>query len=83
MLYEVITKPSNVLITKHDGAPSPVVIDFGIAKATGEDLLTDKTVNTSMGPIIGTPVITSYSIHYTKLYDGRRPHPYNCPNHYD
>ena len=26
------------------------------------------------GPYSG-PVITSYSIHYTKLYDGTRPHP--------
>ena len=52
-------KPSNVLITQHNGAPSPVVIDFGIAKATEEDLLTEKTLNTSMGPIIGTPVYMS------------------------
>lgn len=52
-------KPSNVLITTHDGQPSPVVIDFGIAKATGENLLTDKTINTSMGPIIGTPAYMS------------------------
>ena len=52
-------KPSNVLITRHDGAPSPVVIDFGIAKATEENLLTEKTLNTSMGPIIGTPVYMS------------------------
>lgn len=52
-------KPSNVLITSRDGAARPVVIDFGIAKATGENLLTDKTVNTSMGPIIGTPVYMS------------------------
>ncbi len=52
-------KPSNVLITKHDNAAHPVVIDFGIAKATGGDLLTDKTVNTSTGPIIGTPAYMS------------------------
>ena len=52
-------KPSNVLITCHDGKPSPVVIDFGIAKATGGDLLTDKTVNTSTGPIVGTPAYMS------------------------
>jgi len=52
-------KPSNVLITRHDGIPRPVVIDFGIAKATAGDLLTDKTLNTSMGPIIGTPAYMS------------------------
>ncbi len=52
-------KPSNVLITLHDGVASPVVIDFGIAKATSGDLLTDKTVNTSIGPLIGTPAYMS------------------------
>ena len=52
-------KPSNVLITTHDGMPNPVVIDFGIAKATTEELLTDKTVNTGIGPIIGTPAYMS------------------------
>ena len=29
-------KPSNVLVTLHDGVPVPKVIDFGIAKATGQ-----------------------------------------------
>ena len=50
-------KPSNVLVTTH--APRPIVIDFGIAKAITEELLTDKTVNTMMGPIIGTPAYMS------------------------
>ena len=31
-------KPSNVLVTLHDGAPVPKVIDFGVAKATGQQL---------------------------------------------
>ena len=52
-------KPSNVLVALRNGTPSPIVIDFGIAKATGEDLLTEKTINTSMGPIIGTPAYMS------------------------
>ena len=52
-------KPSNVLITLHNRNPCPVVIDFGIAKATGGDLLTDKTVNTQIGPFIGTPAYMS------------------------
>ena len=52
-------KPSNVLIALRNGKPSPVVIDFGIAKATGEDLLTEKTVNTAMGSMIGTPAYMS------------------------
>src|ERR1700685_75379 len=29
-------KPSNVLVTEQEGAPLPKVIDFGIAKATGQ-----------------------------------------------
>ena len=31
-------KPSNVLVTLHDGVPVPKVIDFGVAKATGQSL---------------------------------------------
>src|SRR5439155_20998967 len=31
-------KPSNVLVTLHDNVPVPKVIDFGIAKATGQRL---------------------------------------------
>ena len=38
-------KPSNILVTLHDGVPVPKVIDFGIAKATGQRL-TDKTLFT-------------------------------------
>ena len=38
-------KPSNVLVTLHDGTPVPKVIDFGIAKAAGQQL-TDKTLFT-------------------------------------
>jgi len=47
-------KPSNVMVTLHDGVPVPKVIDFGIAKATGQDL-TDKTVFTEYRHFIGTP----------------------------
>ncbi len=47
-------KPSNVMVTLHDGAPVPKVIDFGIAKATGQEL-TDKTVFTEYRHFIGTP----------------------------
>ncbi len=52
-------KPSNVMVSMHDGIPVPVVIDFGIAKATGDDLLAENTLNTSVGPLIGTPVYMS------------------------
>jgi tetratricopeptide (TPR) repeat protein len=46
-------KPSNVLVALYDGKPVPKVIDFGIAKATGEQL-TDKTLVTGLGNVIGT-----------------------------
>ncbi|MBN2313162.1 MAG: protein kinase, partial [Sedimentisphaerales bacterium] len=47
-------KPSNVLITLHDGKPVPKVIDFGIAKATGQRL-TEKTLFTRFAQMVGTP----------------------------
>jgi serine/threonine protein kinase/tetratricopeptide (TPR) repeat protein len=46
-------KPSNVLVASYDGKPVPKVIDFGIAKATGQQL-TDKTLVTGFGNIVGT-----------------------------
>jgi len=52
-------KPSNVLVTLHDGVPVPKVIDFGIAKATGEQRLTDKTIYTAFEQFIGTPAYMS------------------------
>jgi eukaryotic-like serine/threonine-protein kinase len=49
-------KPSNVLVTiTSTGEPLPVVIDFGIAKATDNQELTDKTVFTAFEMLIGTP----------------------------
>jgi eukaryotic-like serine/threonine-protein kinase len=47
-------KPSNVLVALHDEVPVPKVIDFGVAKAVGQQL-TDKTVYTAFGALIGTP----------------------------
>ena len=52
-------KPSNVLVTMLDGVPMPKVIDFGIAKATSGDRLTDKTVFTAYEQMIGTPAYMS------------------------
>ena len=52
-------KPSNVLVTMLDGMPMPKVIDFGIAKATTGDRLTDKTVFTAYEQMIGTPAYMS------------------------
>jgi hypothetical protein len=46
-------KPSNVLVALDDGTPVPKVIDFGVAKAAGQPL-TDKTLVTGFGAIIGT-----------------------------
>jgi serine/threonine protein kinase/tetratricopeptide (TPR) repeat protein len=51
-------KPSNVLVTVQDGAPLVKVIDFGIAKALGQQL-TDKTVFTGFAQMIGTPLYMS------------------------
>ena len=59
-------KPSNILVTKaSDGSPSPVIIDFGIAKATTNQRLTDKTLFTALEMLIGTPA-------YMKLLRQRR-----------
>jgi serine/threonine protein kinase len=46
-------KPSNVLVTMYDEKPVPKVIDFGVAKAV-EQRLTDKTVFTQFGAMVGT-----------------------------
>jgi serine/threonine protein kinase/Flp pilus assembly protein TadD len=51
-------KPANVLVTLHDGVPVPKVIDFGIAKALGQQL-TDKTLFTNFALMIGTPLYMS------------------------
>src|ERR1700749_2611731 len=52
-------KPSNILVTLHDGVAVPKVIDFGIAKATTNQLLTDKTLFTALEQFIGTPAYMS------------------------
>src|SRR5205814_2714079 len=46
-------KPSNVLVCQYDGRPVPKVIDFGVAKATGQKL-TDRTLFTEVGAVVGT-----------------------------
>jgi len=54
-------KPSNILVTINEpGSPGcPKVIDFGIAKATTDQRLTDKTVFTAFEQFIGTPAYMS------------------------
>jgi eukaryotic-like serine/threonine-protein kinase len=52
-------KPSNILVTVQDGQPVVKVIDFGIAKATAGQVLTDKTVYTAFEQFMGTPTYMS------------------------
>src|SRR5258705_11688193 len=53
-------KPSNVLVTTGpDGKATPKVIDFGIAKATAGQQLTDKATLTAREMLIGTPAYMS------------------------
>src|SRR5204862_4124100 len=52
-------KPSNILVTVNDSVPVPKVIDFGIAKATNQQQLTDKTLFTAFEQFIGTPAYMS------------------------
>ena len=47
-------KPSNVLVTIQDDQPVPKIIDFGVAKATAQHL-TERTLFTELGVMIGTP----------------------------
>ena len=46
-------KPSNVLVASYDGQPVVKVIDFGVAKAIGQQL-TEHTLFTGFGTIVGT-----------------------------
>ena len=53
-------KPSNILVTEPaGGSPLPVVIDFGIAKATSDQRLTEATLFTSFEMVVGTPAYMS------------------------
>jgi WD40 repeat protein/serine/threonine protein kinase len=51
-------KPTNVLVTLQEGVPVPKVIDFGVAKATGQQL-TEKTLFTHFAQMVGTPLYMS------------------------
>ena len=46
-------KPSNILVAEYDDKAVPKIIDFGLAKAL-DQRLTDKTVFTQYGQIVGT-----------------------------
>jgi non-specific serine/threonine protein kinase/serine/threonine-protein kinase len=47
-------KPSNVLVAVHDGVATPKIIDFGVAKAMAQPL-TERSLYTEVGSLIGTP----------------------------
>ena len=47
-------KPANILVTEVDGKPVPRIIDFGLAKATGQQL-GDQSAKTRIGGFVGTP----------------------------
>ncbi len=51
-------KPSNVLVALHDARPVAKVIDFGVAKAVGQQL-TNRTIYTRFYSMIGTPLYMS------------------------
>jgi WD40 repeat protein/serine/threonine protein kinase len=46
-------KPNNVLVAPYDGKAVVKVIDFGVAKAAGQQL-TDRTLVTGFGAVVGT-----------------------------
>src|SRR5262249_31166404 len=46
-------KPSNVLVALYDDKPVVKVIDFGVAKAVGQQL-TEETLHTGFGALVGT-----------------------------
>lgn len=51
-------KPTNIMITLYGGEPVPKIIDFGIAKALNQQL-TEKTLFTRYGQMVGTPMYMS------------------------
>jgi serine/threonine protein kinase len=51
-------KPSNILVAPYDDKPVPKIIDFGLAKAMHQSL-TEKTLHTAHGTVMGTPLYMS------------------------
>jgi non-specific serine/threonine protein kinase/serine/threonine-protein kinase len=51
-------KPNNILVELHDVTPVPKIIDFGVAKATNQQL-TERTLFTDFAQLIGTPLYMS------------------------
>ncbi len=51
-------KPTNILVTGRADSPAPKIIDFGLSKAMGHRL-TEKSLHTAHGVLIGTPAYMS------------------------
>ena len=51
-------KPSNVLVEVHDVRPVAKIIDFGIAKAMGQQL-SEQSLHTALDQMVGTPLYMS------------------------
>ena len=51
-------KPTNILVGLRDGAPAPVVIDFGVAKVA-RDAEWSRSFVTMDAPLVGTPAFMS------------------------
>jgi serine/threonine protein kinase len=49
-------KPSNILVESHDGRAVPKIIDFGLAKAMNALPLTERSLFTNFGAMLGTPL---------------------------
>ncbi len=49
-------KPTNILVESHDDKPVPKVIDFGLAKATSGQPLSEQSLFTAFGTVTGTPL---------------------------
>ena len=52
-------KPSNILVTVIDGVPVPKVIDFGVAKATGQSSDRAGRSSPASHQLVGTPLYMS------------------------
>ena len=53
-------KPTNILVENHDDKPVPKVIDFGLAKAISGLQLSEHTLFTAFGSVMGTPLYMAH-----------------------
>ena len=69
-------KPTNILVESHDDKPVPKVIDFGLAKATSGLQLSENTLFTAFGSVMGTPLYMAPE--QAQFQRRRRRHPRRC-----